>query len=200
MKKCVCCKKELQTTDFYADNIKKDGLSSYCKKCDGEITKRRKRSFIGKARSIYSDQKKASKKRGHNPPKYTRDEFINWITSQEEYNKIHKEWVDSGYDKSKAPSADRIDNLSGYSFDNIKINTWGENHYNYAKDCRNGVNCSANLGSKTVIKLDLSRNEIESYISIREAARVNNVHKSNITLCCKNPNRTCGGFKWKFKE
>jgi hypothetical protein len=62
MKKCVCCKKELQTTDFYADNIKKDGLSSYCKKCDGEITKRRKRSFIGKARSIYSDQKKQVKR------------------------------------------------------------------------------------------------------------------------------------------
>ena len=39
-KKCTKCKKTLLITDFYRDKCKKDGLKSYCKKCDALIAYR----------------------------------------------------------------------------------------------------------------------------------------------------------------
>ena len=39
---------------------------------------------------------------------YTKDEFINWLITNDTYLKLHKKWVDSGYDKIKSPSIDRL--------------------------------------------------------------------------------------------
>ena len=52
-----------------------------------------------------------------------------------------------------------------------------------------------------VDKYDLEGNYICSYVSISDAARVCNVHKTQITQCCKlNPKyHSAGKFQWRYK-
>jgi hypothetical protein len=69
-----------------------------------------------------------------------------------------------------------------------------------------------NLGKKysleTILKkskggvLKLSKNNIiiEEYITLTEAALKNNLSKGNISNACTGRVKTCGGFKWKYKE
>lgn len=57
-----------------------------------------------------------------------------------------------------------------------------------------------NPKAKEVIKMDLDGNELDSYLTIVDAAENNNIkHKSGISRACKQ-GTTAGGFKWKFKN
>ena len=57
---------------------------------------------------------------------------------------------------------------------------------------------SKNRGCKRVAKINENEEIIEMYNSIKEAALQNNLCPQNISQACKNQQRTCGGFKWKF--
>lgn len=52
--------------------------------------------------------------------------------------------------------------------------------------------------AKKVVKYDLNMNLLEDYVSIREAAKMNNVGKEGISNCCRNKLKTSGGYIWKF--
>jgi len=52
---------------------------------------------------------------------------------------------------------------------------------------------------KTVLQLDDNNNIVNEYISIREAARANNMSFSTISFCCNEKRNNANGFKWKFK-
>lgn len=53
--------------------------------------------------------------------------FYNWSLSDKDYNKLHTEWVVSGYNHKLSPSIDRIDSNLGYTKDNIRWITHSEN-------------------------------------------------------------------------
>lgn len=59
----------------------------------------------------------------------------------------------------------------------------------------------AKLNSKRVIQLDSEENILNIFNSIREAQDKTNVHRSNISACCKKGNRiAAGGYKWRYAE
>lgn len=51
-----------------------------------------------------------------------------------------------------------------------------------------------------VIKLNLNGEEIEEFESLSSAAKSLNCSVGEITVCCKNQNRICHSFKWKYKD
>lgn len=53
---------------------------------------------------------------------------------------------------------------------------------------------------KAVVQLDLDKNFIAEYKNAREAERQTGVLHQNINVCCKNPKRTAGGYKWMYTE
>jgi hypothetical protein len=53
---------------------------------------------------------------------------------------------------------------------------------------------------RQVSKLDLEGNVLEKYENTVLAGVKNNVFHQNIRVACLNPNRTCGGFKWRFEQ
>jgi hypothetical protein len=115
-------------------------------------------------------------------PTYSKDELKEWMLSQKEYHRLHAEWVESGHDKDKAPSCDRIDDYKGYSFDNIRIVTWGENSRKYDSDRVNGVN---NKESLEVFQYSKTGEFIQSFHSRREAGRKTGAHPQLISKCTK---------------
>jgi group I intron endonuclease len=50
---------------------------------------------------------------------------------------------------------------------------------------------------KKVEQYDLNGNLLNTYYSISEAARCNNINTQFLSRTCNNPNYTAGGFKWK---
>ena len=197
MKKCRVCGEVKPIEEFYKHKNMKDGRVTKCKSCKVEYDKNRLRTLKGRVLQIYSTQKRSSKRRGYNPPSYSRDEFVNWMLSNEDYLRIFNEWVNSGYDNMLLPSCDRLDDYKCYSFDNIRVVTWEENNNKGYLDRKSGIN---NKLSKAVVKMDLNGNEIKEYYSMRQAARDIGGDSGNIWRVCNGTYTKYGGFKWKYAD
>lgn len=191
-KVCNTCKKELSISSF---GIQKGRyLNHQCKKCHTSNTQSNQRSLIGFIGRIYSRQKACSTRRGYLPPSYSLLELKEYLLSRPIYERLHAEWVESGYKRDKSPSCDRLDDYKGYSFDNIRVTTWEENRKKGSKDRLNGIN---NKGSKAVSQYSLDGIFIQEFHSQIEAYRKTGVFDTSISKCVKGRVKTAGGFIWK---
>lgn len=75
----------------------------------------------------FSSMRHKSKRRGHEMPKFSKNEFVEWLYTQDIEIKW-KKYIDSGYNNHLRPSVDRIDDYVGYEFENMQVITWRENH------------------------------------------------------------------------
>lgn len=57
----------------------------------------------------------------------SKEEFYDWATNSEAYDKLYVQWVENNYDRKLAPSVDRIDSTKGYTLDNMEWVTHSEN-------------------------------------------------------------------------
>ena len=146
---------------------------------------------------IYGSQKYRSKIKGFKPPSYTKQELKDWLFSQKLFHELYENYKQNNYEKSLAPSIDRIDDYKCYSFDNIQLMTWEENCLKARRDRKNGVNNKIN---RAVIQLSLDGKKITEFHSIMEASRNSKSFSQNIFSCCIGELKTSGGYKWKFKK
>lgn len=61
-------------------------------------------------------------------PNFTKEQYIDFIKSNENFEAIFDRWEKSGFNKWEKPSADRIDPLKSYTLDNIRIVSWKQNY------------------------------------------------------------------------
>ena len=194
---CTKCNILKPITDFGWKDFKKRLYRSDCKICFNIISTNYHRSKLGFISKIYAQQKRSSKKRNHSKPSYTKKEFINWMFSQSNFEKLYNDWVKSDYAKDLAPSVDRLDDYKPYSLDNIQLMTWKENREKAYEDQRRGIN---NKNAKTVHQYDINNNFIKSYVSVAIVAKENRVQQPCISRCCLNKQKTSGGYKWKYEK
>lgn len=196
-KQCTKCLQKLNITEFNKDKQKKDGLNPRCRHCMRTMKKEAYRTKRGILKNIYKNQVANALARSYKPPSYTSSEFIDWCMSQDLFHTLHKQWKDSGYITALVPSVDRIDDYLSYTFSNIQLMTWQENHAKGQLDIREGRN---NKKSKSVHQFDLDGKLLQTFFSINEAMRITGVPVSNICVVCStNTNRnTAGGFKWQY--
>lgn len=112
-----------------------------------------------------------------------------------DFDRLFNDWVDSGYDKNKAPSPDRLNDYLPYSLNNLRLVTWKENNEKHYSDMRKGIN---NKLSKRVHQLTMDGNVVNTYPSICFASRATNGNAGNIGTCCNGNRKNAGGFKWEF--
>lgn len=74
--------------------------------------------------------------------------------------------------------------------DNLQITT--------TNDLQSIYNKYAKSKSKKIEQYDLDDNLIKTWDSLNNAANELNIDKSNIAKCCKNKQKTCGDYKWKY--
>lgn len=188
MKKCTKCGVIKDNTSFSVNTKLKDGIMHMCKECDKKRSREYKQSKHGLVNVMYSSQKRCANKRGHLPPSYTKEEFKIWLYSQDAFHNIYANWVNSGFDKKKTPSVDRIKNDESYTMDNIQIVTWHENDTNGKKS-----------SSIAVSQYSTNNEFIASFVSGKDAERKTGVTQSNISACCRGKNKTAGGFIWRHQ-
>jgi len=128
-------------------------------------------------------------RRGHRPPEYTLEQLGDWVKSQPKFFELLDEWIKSNKATPLYPSVDRKDNSIHYCFNNIQLMTWRENN---AKQ-------NFEMG-KAVTQLDKKGRVINSYKSIRSAARELNICQSAITKVCKGKMNTTGGYRWEYVQ
>ena len=124
-------------------------------------------------------------------PEYDLEELRTWMFAQDEFWKIHREWVVSGYLKGKAPSIDRIDNDIHYTIDNIRVMTWEEN------DRLGNISTAKRLG-KAIWGTHKKTGNRTKFISIHAAARKVNGSASNIHLALNNKGKSAYGYLWEY--
>lgn len=72
------------------------------------------------------------------------------------------------------------------------------NYYN--EDIDTELTYKVKTIGRQIIQYDKKMNYINDYKSISEASRQNNVDLTSIQKCCKNKQKTAGGYIWKYKE
>ena len=160
--------------------------------------KKYSRTINGVISIIYKTQISKSKKRGHEPPEYTKEDFKSWLLNSTEFMAYYGAWCAMGYKKDLKPSVDRLDDYKGYSFDNIRLVVWYVNRMKANSDMKNGIN---NKQNKAVIQYSKDGSFIKEYHSVNEASRLNKIGQPCITRVCNNikGRKTAGGFIWKYK-
>lgn len=182
-------KSQKQFTKLKTSN---DGLQPWCTVCRNNYKLNHRRSYLGLPSEIYLHQKFASKKRGHNPPNYTRKELKQWMITNPSYKLLHDEWVASGYKKEYAPSIDRIHITRGYTIDNIQLMTWEENRKKGHLERK-----TDNRICYRVKQIDMQGNTISTFPSMRQAARDTNIDRDTIRGCIAGEYKQAGGYLWE---
>ena len=189
MKKCNKCDEIKPLSEFHkrTDGCK-DNHKYMCKKCEHIAHYNYSKTKSGHITRMLIDQKTRSKNRGHDKPTYTNSEFREWILNESKYHTLYAEWEKNDYNKWLAPSVDRLDNTKTYSFDNIRIVSWKDNHIS-----------GNNSRKRKIEQYDLELNLLNTYSGVREASRkIGKTHPA-IVACCKGNYKQAYGFIWKYK-
>jgi len=162
-----------------------------------EYVRKYRLTHKGVSSTIYTQQIRSSKKRGHKLPSYTLKELREWMMSRENYTKLWMEWVDSDYSKLKKPSVDRIDDYDYYHFDNIQLVTWEDNLRKAGKDRADGIN---NKQNRLVYQYTQDGVLVDTYYSMHYASLMTGVNLSCICEVCNGNKTQAGGFLWKADD
>ena len=125
---CRRCFKEKDLIDFHKFTKGYLKTRSICKTCKYLQTVEARRKPEGWCNKVFHNQVKSSKRRGHNPPDYTRFDLYSWTLAQPNWETLYNNWMQSGWQTNLVPSIDRLDDTLPYSFNNIQLMTWKENN------------------------------------------------------------------------
>ncbi len=146
---------------------------------------------LGKLGCMYLEQRRASIRRNHPEPDYTKTEFIDWAYLNG-FEELYTTWMFSEFDRMKSPSADRLDSTLPYTLDNLDMVTWKENNdRSHQEAYRHG---------KLILQMDLEDNVIEVHLSTSEASRTTGIDQVNLSTVARKRKGTAGGYKWCYLE
>lgn len=137
----------------------------------------------------HSHQVKNSKKRGHPAPNYTIDDLKERFLN-DEFLRIHSEWVESGYQTDKKPSFDRIDSEKPYTLDNVQLFTHEMNNAKGYKENKKKVATPVEI-------YDLQGNLLKKVDCLADASEFSGVCRSDISLCLNGKVAQRKGFSFK---
>ena len=161
------------------------------------------KSIKGVITYIWHHQIRNCKQRNHPLPTYSFQELYDWCLQISNFRRVYTDWVDSNYDPELKPSINRLDNSKTYSLDNIEVITWKNNKEKAYEDIRNNLLHNPTLlnnGHRPVCQYDFNGNKVNSFISVSDAARSNNIGHQAISECCKETRKSYKGFLWCYSD
>lgn len=195
-KKCTQCELKKDICDFRSCQKGKGcklNLRSWCRPCENLKKIEYRRSENGTISKILNTQAWNSKKRGHEPPRYSKNQITKWLYINGFYA-VWCQWNWSNFARDYVPSIDRINDHDGYNFGNIRLVTWNINNTKNHQQSYKGLS-KKNIKIKQLTKESIF---IETHLSASIASRKLNISRSNITSCCRSRKSSAGGFKWVY--
>lgn len=186
---CSKCGQEKPLSQYHKDKYTKSGYTLSCKKCRNNKNTLIRHTPRGVISQIYNHQRECSVRRGHPQPQYTKEELIDWVMSQPNWESLYKRWVENNYLKKLRPSLDRLDNSLGYSFDNIELVDWQENHRRQSQELKSGIGGR----NRVVLQYSLDGEFLNEYINVEKASKETNTNKTSLCTVA----RSVGGSKEK---
>ena len=125
-----------------------------------------------------------------------------WKNGKQKYFSVHRLEYEAFY--GEIPKGMQVNHINEIKTDNRLENlnlmtpkeniNWGTAIQRRAEKKTNGK------GSKPVLQIDqLTDTIIAEFPSIKEVQRQLGLNQPNISRCCNGKQKTCGGYKWKFK-
>ena len=116
-------------------------------------------------------------------------EFHNRFMNDKKFIRLFNEWIDSGKDKMKKPSLDRISNKRSYTVENTQMLTWAENRHKQVMERRS---------RKGKVIQYLNGKQINIFKSQREAVIKTGISQGNMSECLNGKRKHCEGFEFKY--
>ena len=203
----VQCPSCSSTRDVQVGNLKTQ-KSTFCRSCVNrlkskypQVADKTYHTIGGRVSGMYSSQVSRSKKYGWNLPTYTRDELLDWVVNQPNYEQLFNDWKDSGFSQDRSLSIDRLDDYKPYSFDNIRLVDWETNNKKGSESQITGDNTK---NCRAVRQLTMDGIPIQDFHSVKAAARTLGISASGIQEAAqgfrynKSPAYSAGGYKWEY--
>ena len=118
-KTCSKCGINKPASEYSRWKLSKDGLYSRCKECH-KHENNTEHQVIKRFLNAHKNRLTCTKT-------YSEDKFIQWLYDNN-FQEMYDAWKEAKYDKSIAPSVDRIDSRKGYDLSNMQLITWDFNH------------------------------------------------------------------------
>ena len=135
-------------------------------------------------------------------PNFTKDEFVQWISNQQDlFDKLWDAWVDSSYDTKLKPSVNRLDDYKPYIFNNMELTTWEDNWKKGNKCIKKVIACTIN-GRKSgvpIIQLNMNGVIVSEFDSANDVYSKLGFDNSYISKCCRGILHHAYGFIWRYK-
>ena len=100
------------------------------------------------------------------------------------------------------PSIDRLEDDKPYTFENIQIVSYEENHAKATYNREQGITTQGSV-CKPVRQYTLTGAFIQEFVSASQATKFLpdlKLNRQNIQKVCNGERKSCGGFIWKFKD
>ena len=179
----------------YKNKTQKEYLKEYRLKSKGKFN-----CWLTKT---YGRIKRDNKFKFNKELSFSKEEFKNWILSQKDiFDELMNNYINSGFDKYKNPSIDRIDDYIGYEFYNMQLISWEENNIKGRESNKNKQQCSEmakKVWSKKVVQFSLNEEIVSEYNSTREAGRISGYDSSGIARACRE-SRIYKNYYWRYKN
>lgn len=181
-------------------------MRSSCKTCSYKATIEWNRSPKGIVCRLWHKHNARSKTRGHEKPNYTREWLFDFVLNHPNFETLYAAWVASDYDKYLSPSVDRINDRIGYTKENIRLVTFGENMEHAwdagrKKEFDNSGWANGACGEhRAVVQLTMSGDLVAEYISVSEACRAVGALDSKISMSCSGKRKSHAGFRWAYLD
>lgn len=145
------------------------------------------------ATNSYRNQNLKSIQKKLKLPEYTLLELYYWILNHIDYDKLYREWKDSGFNNNLRPSLIMLEWKKPYSFDNLKLVTLYENR----EYIRKYFSSHAIIGRK-IGQYDMEGNLVNKFNSIVEASRKTEAKTKGIHKVLAGTRKTHKGYIWKY--
>ena len=120
---------------------------------------------------------------------FTLQEFHDRFLEDKKFIRLYKEWIQSGKDKMKKPSLDRISNKRAYTVENTQMLTWAENRHKQVMERRS---------RKGEVIQYLNGKEVARYKSQKEAVKITGISQGNMSEQMNGKRLHCEGFTFMF--
>jgi hypothetical protein len=145
-KTCISCGDEYVITEFAPQKETKDGYGNQCRLCRNARQRQKRKEqgnesthkyektpkgfLMREYRNMESRVTGVQKQKAHlylGKFLLEREDFYQWANNQLEFHILFKAWEESGYNRKKTPTVDRVDSDKGYELGNMEWVNHSEN-------------------------------------------------------------------------